>query len=203
MYVHITPKTMPDLLQKNRCLRDTVQSKASLSQRSSTSHRSKCSTAETHRTAAALMLSQGFLQKPKLFIKSTVLDRSQGEHEEAGFSSVLLWTLSLSVSTVWSGKLETEFLTVHLDWEKAGPKIADRRSPAETGPWESVKLWCHFSNPQLRTHIFCRFMLSWFWHSIRHEIQMRLFSWLRKPFIRFLSLSFCCPGDQLTKSVPQ
>lgn len=80
---------MPDLLQKNRCgpcPRDTVGSKAPLSQSCSTSHVIKCSTAETRRAPAVLMLAQGCLQKPEVFIQHTLLDTSQGVNETAGFS---------------------------------------------------------------------------------------------------------------------
>lgn len=129
---------------------------AVLSQSSSTSHVSKCSRAESCRAPAALVLSTDIHPE-----HSTRPHPSWRWGSKLLFS-VPLWIVSLFISTFWSGRLEMEFLTVHLEWEKrTGLEIVKGRSLAETGPWESFRLWCHNINPELRTHTFCRFILAW------------------------------------------
>lgn len=157
---HITPNTMPNRLQKNRCgprPRDTVHSSV-LSQTSSTSHVSKCSTAETHRAPVPETLAQGFLQKPRVFSQNTGLDGSQGEEEAAGFSFQLpcgFFSYFCFCSSIWKAGNRIPSLSI---W--SGLETVKGRSSAETGPSESIRLCCHYINPELQTHIFCRFMLA-------------------------------------------
>lgn len=79
---------------------------ASPLQSSYTSHSSQCPTAEACRAQAVQTLAQGFLQKLKGFIQSTVPDSSQGEDEATSFSlqvpcGLLLYWLLLFVFKGW------------------------------------------------------------------------------------------------------